>query len=223
MKNKLKYQIIRSFLSLLSVFLFNLPTLAALNINYGNLFTLPEDKTVIAQNNPNNLTTITGNDQEVDNTNEIDLSNPNNEDNPENASPLIPPELIEDGLEPQEDPGGLQLLPPTENNLNPPSELQLLPLPPSDFTDSTPPLPLETPSPDGINTIQPQPEPRSADNLETPTPSDDLQTSPIVQDQNINHNQAYFETSLNCSNEVTDSNNFSFNKLSLEQFKDVSK
>ena len=69
MKNKLKYQIIRSFLSLLSVFLFNLPTLAALNINYGNLFTLPEDKTVIAQNNPNNLTTITGNDQEVDNTN----------------------------------------------------------------------------------------------------------------------------------------------------------
>ena len=55
--NKLdKIKILKSALSLVFIFLFNLPTLAALNINYGNLFVLPEldnktsEKELLAQN-----------------------------------------------------------------------------------------------------------------------------------------------------------------------------
>ena len=36
-----KNQIIKSFISIFAVFLFNLPTIAALKINYQNIFTIP--------------------------------------------------------------------------------------------------------------------------------------------------------------------------------------
>ncbi|MBI3309178.1 MAG: VCBS repeat-containing protein, partial [Candidatus Melainabacteria bacterium] len=37
-----KKQLLKSFISILAIFAFNLPTLAALNINYGNLFVIPQ-------------------------------------------------------------------------------------------------------------------------------------------------------------------------------------
>ena len=50
MNNKLnKIQLLKSFISVIAIFLFNLPTLAALNIDYKNLFVIPGSSTLLAQ------------------------------------------------------------------------------------------------------------------------------------------------------------------------------
>src|SRR3989338_7850301 len=50
MKPKInKIQIIKSVISLFGIFLFNLPTLAAFDINYGNLFVIPTIAQAIVQ------------------------------------------------------------------------------------------------------------------------------------------------------------------------------
>ena len=40
-----KQQLLKSFISIVAIFTFNLPTFAALNINYGNLFVIPQNTT----------------------------------------------------------------------------------------------------------------------------------------------------------------------------------
>ena len=92
MKKITKIKILRSLFCLFAVFLFNLPTLAALNINYGNLFVLPLDKTsVIAEN------TVEAGEPGIEPESEIKSETESNEQNEE---PSVPNEIINDDIEP---------------------------------------------------------------------------------------------------------------------------
>src|SRR3989338_8714455 len=116
MKNKMnKIQIVKSIVSLFAIFLFNLPTLAALNINYSNLFIIPDSDKPANKNNLIAEETDLGTGTAVEATEE--QPTPNTEDLPlplplplpsstpslesDSSDPLAPnSELINNNLEP---------------------------------------------------------------------------------------------------------------------------